>query len=91
MVIEPLFGGGRRSIWVFNGKWEMVKIFDVGAFKSSLVNDNAHKVDLPPDPSISNTFNVSDLFECFPPNASPTISKDSGMNLSEEGNSDAGA
>ena len=37
MIIEPLFWGRRRSIWVFNGKWEMVKIFDVGAFKSSLV------------------------------------------------------
>lgn len=31
------------------------------------IGDNVYKVDLPTDMNISNTFNVADIFEYFPP------------------------
>ena len=32
------------------------------------IRDNAYKIDFPADMNISNTFNVVDIFEYFPPN-----------------------
>lgn len=55
------------------------------------INDNAYKLDLPPDLSISSTFNVRDLFEYYPPNASPSIIEDSRMNFFSARGSDAGS
>ena len=63
-----------------------------GPFRvAAKINDNAYKLDLPPDLPISSTFNVKDLFEYHPPDASPSIIEDSGTNLFSAGGSDAGA
>ena len=63
-----------------------------GPFRvAAKINDNAYKLDLPPDLSISSTFNIRDLFEYHPPDASPSIIEDSGTNLFSVEGSDAGA
>lgn len=49
--------------------------------------ENAYKLDFPPDLAISSMFNVSDLFDYFP----PMVLDDLRANLFEEGGSDAGA
>ena len=49
------------------------------------INDNVYKLELPPDLALSSTFNVKDLFEYFPPKASPSTIVDSGLEALMQG------
>lgn len=49
------------------------------------VSPNAYVLDLPEHLNISPTFNVADIYECFPPYESPITFEHSGEPCFEEG------
>jgi hypothetical protein len=54
------------------------------------INDNAYRVDLPAEMTISSTFNVADLFEYHPPDESPSNLTNSRASSFQAEKTDAG-
>ncbi|KAK4858581.1 hypothetical protein QYF36_018796 [Acer negundo] len=73
------------------GTYSKLKNKKYGPFRiHHKLGDNAYQVNLPAEFNISDTFNVADIFEYHPPDDAPVIIQDSGMNLFQEGEIDAG-
>lgn len=70
-----------------SGTHHKLKARKLGPFHIILkCGDNAYVIDLPPELKISNVFNVKNMSEYFPPDASPIALDDSGpssLNIGE--------